>query len=196
MVTIRHTVADTAKKVKRLGESSQKISRVVNLIGNFAAQTNLLALNASIEAARAGEEGRGFAVVAEEVRALARQSATATGEIEQLVASIQMETNEVVTAMEEGTEQVVAGTKLVDETRSRLNQITATSNQIAELVQTIAEAALLQSEHSTQVTHSIDRVSHIATTTSERADRVQSSFQELIELSQELQIHIGQFKIE
>jgi methyl-accepting chemotaxis protein PixJ len=195
MLSIRHTVAETAKKVKRLGESSQKISRVVNLIGSFAAQTNLLALNASIEAARAGEEGRGFAVVAEEVRALARQSAEATGEIEKLVASIQMETNEVVTAMEVGTEQVVAGTKLVDETRSRLNQITATSNRIAELVQTIAEAALAQSEQSAQVTHSIERVSLISTTTSERADRVRSSFQELLELSQELQTHIGQFKI-
>jgi methyl-accepting chemotaxis protein PixJ len=196
MVTIRHTVADTTKKVKRLGESSQKISRVVNLIGSFAAQTNLLALNASIEAARAGEEGRGFAIVAEEVRALARQSAAATGEIEQLVASIQMETNEVVTAMEEGTEQVVAGTKLVDETRSRLNQITHTSNRIAELVQAIAEAALVQSEYSIEVTQNIDRVSQIATKTSHRADRVQSSFQELLELSQELQTHVCQFKIE
>lgn len=195
ILSIRHTVAETAKKVKRLGESSQKISKVVNLIGSFAAQTNLLALNASIEAARAGEEGRGFAVVAEEVRALARQSAEATTEIEKLVAGIQMETNEVVTAMEAGTEQVVAGTKLVDETRSRLNQITAISNRIGELVQTIAEAALLQSEHSAQVTQSIDRVSHIATTTAQRADGVQSSFQELLDLAQELQTHVGQFKI-
>jgi methyl-accepting chemotaxis protein PixJ len=194
--TIRNTVAETAKKVKRLGESSQKISKVVNLIGSFAAQTNLLALNASIEAARAGEEGRGFAVVAEEVRSLARQSAAATGEIENLVASIQAQTSEVVMAMEAGTEQVVIGTRLVDETRSSLNRITAISLKIAELVESIAQAALLQSENSVQVTQSIDRVADISHKTSLRADNVQASFQDLLKLAQELQKNVGQFKIE
>jgi methyl-accepting chemotaxis protein PixJ len=196
ILTIRNTVAETAKKVKRLGESSQKISKVVSLISNFAAQTNLLALNASIEAARAGEEGRGFAVVAEEVRSLARQSAEATGEIEKLVASIQAETNDVVTAMEAGTEQVAIGTKLVDETRSSLNRIAATSAQIGKLVEAIAQAALLQSEDSTQVTQSIDRVATIANKTSSRADNVQVAFQDLLKLARELQTNIGQFKIE
>jgi methyl-accepting chemotaxis protein PixJ len=196
ILTIRNTVAETAKKVKRLGESSQKISKVVNLISSFAAQTNLLALNASIEAARAGEEGRGFAVVAEEVRSLARQSAAATGEIETLVASIQAQTSEVVMAMEAGTEQVVIGTKLVDETRSSLNRITAISLKIGELVESIAQAALLQSENSTQVTQSIDRVADISHKTSLRADNVQASFQDLLQLAQELQKNVGQFKIE
>ena len=196
ILTIRNTVAETAKKVKRLGESSQKISKVVNLIGSFAAQTNLLALNASIEAARAGEEGRGFAVVAEEVRSLARQSAAATGEIENLVASIQAQTSEVVMAMEAGTEQVVIGTRLVDETRASLNRITAIGFKIGELVESIAQAALLQSETSTQVTQSIDRVADISHKTSLRADNVQASFQDLLQLAQELQKNVGQFKIE
>ncbi|AFY94653.1 GAF domain-containing protein [Chamaesiphon minutus] len=196
ILTIRNTVAETAKKVKRLGESSQKISKVVNLISSFAAQTNLLALNASIEAARAGEEGRGFAVVAEEVRSLARQSAAATGEIENLVASIQAQTSEVVTAMEAGTEQVVIGTKLVDETRLSLDRITAIGTKIGELVESIAQAALLQSENSLQVTQSIDRVADISHKTSLRADNVQASFLELLTLAQELQKNVGQFKIE
>ncbi len=196
ILTIRTTVAETAKKVKRLGESSQKISKVVSLIGNFAAQTNLLALNASIEAARAGEEGRGFAVVAEEVRSLARQSAAATGEIENLVASIQAQTSEVVMAMEAGTEQVAIGTRLVDETRASLNRITAISLKIGELVEAIAQAALLQSENSAQVTKSIDRVADISVKTSLRADNVQASFQDLLKLATELQKNVGQFKIE
>jgi methyl-accepting chemotaxis protein len=195
ILNIRDTVAETAKKVKRLGDSSQKISKVVNLIGNFAAQTNLLALNASIEAARAGEEGRGFAVVAEEVRSLARQSAEATAEIEKLVASIQAETNDVVSAMEAGTEQVVVGTKLVNETRASLNEIAASSAKLSTLVGEISQAAVEQSTASAEVTQSINQVANIATNTSARADQVRNSFQELLQLAEDLQNNVGQFKI-
>jgi methyl-accepting chemotaxis protein PixJ len=195
ILAIRETVAETSKKVKRLGESSQKISKVVNLISTFAAQTNLLALNASIEAARAGEEGRGFAVVADEVRSLARQSAAATAEIEQLVAGIQAETNEVVAAMEAGTEQVVEGTKLVDETRQSLNKITTASAQISALVEAIAQAAAIQSQASDAVTQTMSNVAEIANKTSVGASKVSSSFLELMALAQELQATVGQFKI-
>src|SRR3569832_2916329 len=107
ILNLQETVAETAKKVKHLGESSQEISKVVSLINQIALQTNLLAINAGIEAARAGEEGQGFAVVAEEVGELAARSAAATKEIEQIVESIQKETSDVVEAMEVGTAQVV-----------------------------------------------------------------------------------------
>jgi methyl-accepting chemotaxis protein PixJ len=196
MVAIRNTVAETTKKVKRLGESSQKISKVVNLIGSFAAQTNLLALNASIEAARAGEEGRGFAVVAEEVRSLAKQSALATAEIEKLVAGIQSETSEVVTAMEMGTEQVAIGTKLVNETRSSLTQITDASGRISELVEAIAQSAMIQSANSLRLNETMEQVSDIANRTSSRADLVQASFHEVLNLAQTLQTNIDRFKVE
>ncbi len=195
IVAIRETVAGTAKKVKRLGESSQKISKVVNLISSFAAQTNLLALNASIEAARAGEEGRGFAVVAEEVRSLASQSAAATAEIEKIVAEIQAETNDVAAAMEAGTEQVVLGTKLVDETRQNLNQITEVSAKLNDLVESIAQATVQQSQTSDSVSQTITDVAAIANQTSTEADQVSTSFKQLLEVAQELQGIVGQFKV-
>ncbi|WP_013321242.1 methyl-accepting chemotaxis protein [Gloeothece verrucosa] len=196
IMAIRETVAETAKKVKRLGESSQKISKVVNLISSFADQTNLLALNASIEAAHAGEEGRGFAVVADEVRSLARQSAEATAEIESLVASIQAETNEVVAAMEAGTEQVVMGTKLVDETRKSLNQITAVSIQINELVEAITQSALEQSATSDSVTQMMAQVAVLSDKTSLEATQVSDSFKQLLEVAQALQESVQAFKVE
>lgn len=135
---VRETVAETAKKVKRLGESSQQISKVVELINQIALKTNLLAVNAGIEAARAGEEGRGFAVVAEEVGALAAQSAMATKDIEQIIAAIQSETTDVVEAMETSTTQVVEGTRSVEEAQSSLVQILAVSRQVNQAFQLIS----------------------------------------------------------
>ena len=195
ILAIRETVADTSTKVQRLGEASQRISKVVNLIGRFAAQTNLLALKASIEAARAGEEGRGFAILADEVRMLASQSAQATTEIESLVAAIQTETNEVAAAMEAGTEQVVEGTRLVNETRQSLNNITAASAQIGALVEAIASAAVVQSQTSESVTQTMSGVAAISNQTSNEATQVSASFKELLEVAQELQASAAQFKV-
>ena len=192
---IRDTVAATAKKVKRLGESSQKISKVVNVIGNFADQTNLLALNASIEAAHAGEEGRGFAVVADEVRSLARQSAEATAEIEALVAEIQSETNEVVAAMEAGTEQVVAGTKLVDKTRFSLVQIADVSAEINQFVAEIAAATVEQSQDSEVVSQTMLEVAAISDKTATEAGEVSASFQDLLTVAQQLENSVAKFKV-
>ncbi|MGQ4646354.1 methyl-accepting chemotaxis protein [Lyngbya aestuarii] len=195
ILTIRETVAGTRQKVKRLGESSQKISTVVNLISNFAEQSNLLALNASIEAARAGEEGRGFAVVAEQVRSLARQSTAATKEIEKLVAAIQTETGEVMVAMEAGTEQVVKGTQLVDETRQSLNKITVASTQINQLVAEISQATVIQSAASEAVTLTMTDVVEIASHTSNKAKQVSSSLEQLQTVAQVLQENVSQFKV-
>lgn len=192
---IRVTVAEAAKKVKHLGESSQKISTVVDLISSFAAQTKTLALNASIEAALAGQEGRGFAVVAEEVRALARRSAAAADEIKTLVFSIQAETNEVVTAMESGTEQVVVGTRLVDETRQSLNRITVASSQISQLVAAIAQATVVQTQASQTVTQTMEEVAVIASQASIETEQVSQAFEQLRQLAQTLQAEVSQFKV-
>ncbi len=195
ILAIRETVAETSKKIKRLSEASQKISKVVSLIGNFTTQTQLLALNASIEATRAGEYGRGFTVVADEVRSLARQSAEATREIEQLVQDIQMETNSVATAMDTGIQQVVGGTSLVNETRQQLTEIVAATAQISQLVQGITQATQIQTQQSQLVTNAMTDVAAIANRTSSHSTQISTSFQDLLATAQQLQASVGQFKV-
>lgn len=192
--TIQTTVNEAAQKVKQLGESSQTISQAVNLIGRFAAQTHLLALKASIEAARAGEQGKGFAVIADEVRSLAAQSAEATAEIENLVTKIQLETNDVVEAMNLGIQQVEVGTQLVQQTRKSLTAVTAASSEISQLVREIAQAAILQAETSELVGETIANVATIAEENSQSANRVSTSIKELRKTAEKLQTGIGQFK--
>jgi methyl-accepting chemotaxis protein PixJ len=195
ILAIRETVAETSKKIKRLSEASQKISKVVSLISNFTTQTQLLALNAAIEATRAGEYGRGFTVVADEVRSLARQSADATREIEQLVQDIQMETNSVATAMDTGIQQVVGGTSLVNETRQQLTEIVAATAQISQLVQGITQATQIQTQQSQLVTNAMTDVAAIANRTSTHSTQISTSFQDLLTTAQQLQASVGQFKV-
>ena len=195
ILSIRETVADAGKRVKRLSDSSQKISRVVNLISSFAAQTNLLALNAALEATRAGEYGKGFAVVADEVRNLSLQSSEATTEIEKLVRDIQEETQEVAAAMETGVQQVAEGTSLVNETRESLNGIVASTEEIRELVKGISLAADAQTKQAESVTQVVGQVAEIANETSADSHRISSSFQELQQLAQNLQSSVSRFKV-
>ena len=192
---IRETVADAGKRVKRLSDSSQKISRVVNLISSFAAQTNLLALNAALEATRAGEYGKGFAVVADEVRNLSLQSSEATSEIEKLVRDIQDETQEVASAMETGVQQVAEGTNLVNETRNSLNEIVTSTKEIRELVKDISQAADAQTKQAQSVTQVVGQVATIANETSEDSRRISGSFQELETLAQNLKSNVSRFKV-
>lgn len=195
IVKLRETVAETAKKVKRLGESSQQISKVVSLINQIALQTNLLAINAGIEAARAGEEGQGFAVVAEEVGELAARSAAATKEIEKIVENIQQETAEVVEAMELGTSQVVEGTHLVEDAKQSLSQILEVSRQIDDLVQSISSATVSQAETSQAVTELMKEMASVSERTASSTRAVSSSLQETVEIARELQASVGTFKV-
>jgi methyl-accepting chemotaxis protein len=196
IVELRETVAGTAKKVKRLGESSQQISKAVSLINQIALQTNLLAINASIEAARAGEEGRGFAVVAEEVGALAAQSAAATKEIEQIVEAIQMETSEVVNAMEVGTAQVVAGTSQVETAKQSLGQIINVSRQIDDLVQSISESTASQTRTSEMVANLMKDVAKVSENTSAASTKVATSLGETVSVAKQLKASVDSFKVE
>ncbi|KAM3107011.1 methyl-accepting chemotaxis protein [Phormidesmis sp. 146-33] len=193
---LRETIGETAKKVKRLGESSQQISKVVSLINQIALQTNLLAINAGIEAARAGEESQGFAVVAEEVGELAARSAAATREIEQIVATIQRETSEVVDAMEEGTTQVVKGTRLVENAKQSLEQILTVSRQIDQIVRSISDATVSQVETSQAVTNLMQDIVQVAGRTSDSSLQVSQSLRQTVEVARDLQASVGAFKVE
>ena len=192
---LRETVGETAKKVKRLGESTQQISRVVALINQISMQTNLLAINAGIEAARAGEEGQGFAVVAEEVGELAARSAAATKEIEQIVENIQRETTEVVQAMELGTTQVVEGTRIVEDAKQNLGQILEISRQIDLLVQSISIATASQAQTSQTVSSLMKDIAASSQRTSDSSKKVSESLQQTVEISQQLQATVGTFKV-
>ncbi|NDJ19514.1 GAF domain-containing protein [Myxacorys almedinensis A] len=192
---LRETIGETAKKVKRLGESSQQISKVVSLINQIAVQTNLLAINAGIEAARAGEDSQGFAVVAEEVGELAARSAAATRDIEQIVATIQRETSEVVEAMEQGTTQVVEGTRLVDNAKFSLEQILTVSQEIDQLVGSISNATVSQVETSQAVTTLMQDIVRSAGRTSESTMQVSQSIRQTVEIARELQESVGTFKV-
>lgn len=194
ILAIQQTVEATARKVKNLGEASQKISRVVSLIRELANQTNLLALNASVEATRAGEDEQGFAV-ANEVRTLAEQSANATKEIEEIVEEIQAETNAVVQAMDIGRKRVLIGTKLVKGTRQTLTDLSQVSTQIREVVEGIAQSATAQAQTSNEISQTMQDVAGISKQTSEQSVKVAESFSKLLELAKELQNSVAQFKI-
>ncbi|MCE9563674.1 MAG: HAMP domain-containing protein [Planctomycetes bacterium] len=177
MDRIRDQVQETAKRIKRLGESSQEIGQITQLIDDIADRTSILALNASIQAAMAGEAGRGFAVVAEEVERLADRSTEATKKIAALVKSIQSETNEAVGAMEKGIQEVVEGSKLAGQAGQALDEIEGVSNKLAELIQQISHAATQQARASEGVTEAMIEISSItqdtATGTKQAADAVQ-----------------------
>jgi len=196
ILEIRETVAETTRKVKRLAESSQEISKIVALISQIASRTNLLALNASIEAARAGEAGRGFAIVADEVRQLADKSAKSLKEIEQIVMQIQSETNSVMSAMEEGTQQVIKGTKLAEEAKRSLENIIQVANRIDTLVRSITSDTVEQTETSRAVAQVMQSVELTAQETSQEAQRVSGALQQLVGVSRDLISSVERFRVE
>jgi twitching motility protein PilJ len=196
ILEIRETVAESTRKVKRLAESSQQISQIVSVISQIASRTNLLALNASIEAARAGEAGKGFAIVADEVRQLADRSAKALKEIEQIVLQIQSETGSVMAAMEQGTQQVIQGTKLAEEAKKSLDDIIQVSNRIDSLVRSITTDTVEQRETSKAVTEVMQSVEIQAQSTSQEAQKVSSSLENLVVVARNLLTYVERFKVE
>jgi methyl-accepting chemotaxis protein PixJ len=196
IVQLRDTIDETAEKAKRLGDASQQISRVTSLINQIAMQTNLLAINASIEAARAGDAGKGFAVVAEEVGQLATQSTEATKEIENIISTIQKEILQVVEAMETGSEQAEAGTRLVENSKASLEQIVEVSQQIDFLVKSISQNTISQVETSETVRQLMAQIAQLSTKTSTTSSEISDSLASTVAIAHKLQSSVDTFKVD
>ncbi len=195
MDAIRDQIQETSKRIKRLGESSQEIGSIVELINDIAEQTNILALNAAIQAASAGEAGRGFAVVADEVQRLAERSAAATKRIEALVQAIQSDTNEAVSSMEQTTAEVVTGARRAEDAGAALGEIEKVSNDLADLIQNISEAARQQSAAATNISSTMNVIQEITSQTSMGASQTAESIGNLAQMAQDLRRSVADFKL-
>ncbi|HQZ30614.1 MAG TPA: methyl-accepting chemotaxis protein [Arenimonas sp.] len=195
MDNIRDQIQETSKRIKRLGESSQEIGSIVELINDISEQTNILALNAAIQAASAGEAGRGFAVVADEVQRLAERASNATKRIEALVQTIQSDTNEAVSSMEQTTAEVVAGARLAEDAGLALGEIEKVSNDLADLIQNISQAARQQSTAATSITATMSVIQEITTQTSHGANQTAESIGNLAQLAADLRRSVADFKL-
>jgi len=195
MAALREQIQDTAKRIKRLGESSQEIGNIIEFINDIAEQTNTLALNASIQAAMAGDAGRGFAVVADEVQRLAERATTATKQIETLVKTIQADTQEAITSMERSTTNVVAGAKSAEEAGQALAKIESSSTQLAQLIHQISSDAGRQSTSANQIAATMQSIRAIAVQTAQSAQQTVQAVGEMSSMSEQLRQAVAGFKL-
>jgi twitching motility protein PilJ len=195
MNTIRETIQDTSKRIKRLGESSQEIGNIVELIEEIAEQTNILALNASIEASRAGEASRGFAVVADEVQKLAERSTAATRKIEVLVSTIQSDTNEAVVSMERSTTDVVGGALLAENAGAALEEIEQVSHQMASLIQNISDTGRDQNRLAAAINKNMQVLRQISGRTTQSTAQTSGAISKLSELASQLRQSVRGFRL-
>ncbi len=195
MDQIRDQIQETSKRIKRLGESSQEIGSVVELINDISEQTNILALNAAVQAASAGEAGRGFAVVADEVQRLAERTSNATRRIESLVQAIQADTNEAVSSMEQTTAEVVSGARLAEDAGTALGEIERVSSDLNDLIKNISGAAQQQSVAATDITETMGVIRQITSQTSLGAKQTADSIGHLAQLATDLRRSVADFKL-
>ncbi len=195
MDNIREQIQETSKRIKRLGESSQEIGNIVELIEDIADQTNILALNAAMQAAMAGEAGRGFAVVADEVQRLAERSANATKQIDALVKTIQADTNEAVSSMESSTSEVVSGARLAEDAGEALQKIEQVSQDIATATQEIASRLQTESHDVSSINDTMNVIQEITSQTSEGTEQTTQSIETLAKMAEQLRQTVARFKL-
>ena len=195
MDTIRDQIQGTSKRIKRLGESTQEIGDIVELINGFAEQTNVLALNAAIQAASAGGAGKGFAVVADEVQQLAESATNSTRRIESLVQTIQTDTFEAVVSMESTISDVVSGAQLAEDAGTALEHIERVSNDLSKLIASISDEAHKQSANATDISELMESVQKLSIQASEGSTLAAHSVEELAELVMQLSDSVTDFKL-
>ncbi|MSV25076.1 methyl-accepting chemotaxis protein [Selenomonas sp. WCA-380-WT-3B 3/] len=209
MEHIESSVMSSADTVRILGENSKEIGAIVETIVAIADQTNLLALNAAIEAARAGEAGKGFAVVAEEVRKLAAESQTSAEKIKEKISSIQVDTNQAVIAMQEGTVEVQAGTEAINEVgrqfkdimqkvsdiKTQIDAFHAASSRITNGAERIVGAVDSIDEVSRETASHTETISAAAEQQSASSAEIASSSDSLAKMASELQNATNKFKL-
>jgi twitching motility protein PilJ len=196
MNEIRNQIQETSKRIKRLGESSQEIGEIVELISDITEQTNVLALNAAIQAASAGDAGRGFTVVAEEVQRLAERSAEATKQIAAIVKTIQTDTQDAVSAMEQSTQGVVEGAKLSDAAGQALNEIGEVSRNLSDLIENISTSTQGQADSATEVANLMQDILSVTEQTTAGTQRTAEAVDELNALASELKGSVAGFKVD
>ncbi|NKQ21207.1 methyl-accepting chemotaxis protein [Brevibacillus laterosporus] len=186
MSSINHTVKKVASVIKGLGERSEEIGKIVDVIANIATQTNLLALNAAIEAARAGEHGRGFAVVANEVRLLAEQSTHSAEQVDKLIMSIQEETNQAVHSMDLATQEAEEGINLINTAGDSFELIQVTVEQVTAQIQEVTAAIKQLSEGSKDMVSSMEMITEVAETAASSTQEVSASTEEQLATMEEI----------
>jgi twitching motility protein PilJ len=195
MDNIRDQIQDTSKRIKRLGESSQEIGDIVEIINGIAEQTNILALNAAIQSASSGGAGRGFAVVADEVQQLAERATNATRRIEMLVQAIQADTSEAIASMESTTAEVVSGAKKSEDAGEALGKIRTVSKDLSNLIEEIASASQTQSDVASKVAGEMNTILDIAIETSEGSNQTAHSMGALADQVARLSESVADFKL-
>jgi twitching motility protein PilJ len=191
--SIRSTISETEKRIKRLGERSQEISGIVNLINSIAERTHILALNASMHAASAGEAGRGFAVVADEVQRLAENAREATSEISTVVNNIRVETADTVTTMNDVITQVAEGTRLAEQAGQSMKENQQATNKLVNSVQQIANSSVKQADISRQLLERAKQIQQSNEETGRELYEQTKSTDTLVEYSQNLVSTVGVF---
>lgn len=195
MNTIRETINEANKRIKRLGERSQEISTVIDLIKDIAERTHVLALNSSVQAAAAGEAGRGFAVIAEEVQRLAENSKRATSEISSLVKNIQIETNDTMTTMERTIGYVVEGSRLAESAGRQMNETRKTTGELVAAVRDIAANTERQAEISNRLRERAQVINESTRDTTRELDEQLTQTQSLTGFCKQLISSVKIFKL-